>query len=425
MRNTSYIFSAGVMYWRFDNNKKNIKWNYFKNKDLLMRREMNKKAILKNYLGWSPAWFDLRKKEILKDNIDIEQWQINMNYLVWKYGSIDKSEQKAFKDWVIMNFKNTDNQDETSRQEVEALGVLPLSSLSYYYSMIEEYLEGKVTPVLTYISDGNLAPVFYNDQDRNWFLAAYPDVFDYFCTQVNYKNDDFDKEMLRVEKHTVQTRDEFERMEKYVSTGKSNQTIDLIRMKNFYLYELNKKLLLRDYFKRGSDIEQKKSHIKEDIVKENSIICPKCGYSSRSKEFSTCPKCGVIIKKYFEVQRKRFKNTPEQLIEKKEFDSEDKLKAKNSLFSTQPTDLKWGGYTLILFGVVNIIIGFFGIFGATIFHFIAGLMLLGLGFGALKHSSFLYIGTIIWSLGFVIFCINYFTDSLTQRYPAALIRVCV
>src|SRR4030042_2800767 len=131
--------------------------------------------------------------------------------------------------------------------------------------MIEEYLEGKVTPVLTYISDGNLAPVFYKNQDRNWFLAAYPDVFDYFCTQVNYKSDDIDKETLRVEEHIEKTSDEFERMEKYVSTGKSNQTIGLIRMKNFYLYELNKKFLLSGYFKRGTYIEQKKSHIKEDI----------------------------------------------------------------------------------------------------------------------------------------------------------------
>jgi len=41
-----------------------------------MRKEMNKenkKAVLKNCLEFFSVWFSLRTKEILKDNIDIEQ----------------------------------------------------------------------------------------------------------------------------------------------------------------------------------------------------------------------------------------------------------------------------------------------------------------------------------------------------------------
>ena len=176
-----------------------------------------KKKILKKYLGLSPVWFDLRKKEILKDNIDINQWQINMNYLIYKYGTIDSSEQKALEEW-LSNLEDAEN-DEFD---------------------FEEHLEKNVTPVLTNILDGDLPPIFYKDQDRNWFLAAYPDVFEYFYPQPNLPADDFDKEMLRVEEHVKNVTEDHKRMEQYISTEKGNQTIYLVRMKNFFQYELNK-----------------------------------------------------------------------------------------------------------------------------------------------------------------------------------------
>jgi|GEM_PF-2526978 len=177
----------------------------------------HKKAILKKYLGLSPVWFDLRKKEILKDNIDINQWQINMNYLIHKYGTIDSSEQKALEEW-LRNLEDTEN-DELD---------------------FEEHLGKNATPILANILDGDLPPVFYKDQDRNWFLAAYPDVFGYFYPQPNLLADDFDKEMLRVEEHVKNVTEDHKRMEQYISTGKGNQTIYLVRMKNFFQYELDK-----------------------------------------------------------------------------------------------------------------------------------------------------------------------------------------
>lgn len=177
----------------------------------------HKKAILKKYLGLSPVWFDLRKKEILKDNIDINQWQINMNYLIHKYGTIDSSEQKALEEW-LRNLEDAEN-DELD---------------------FEEHLEKNATLILANILDGDLPPVFYKDQDRNWFLAAYPDVFGYFYPQPNLLADDFDKEMLRVEEHVKNVTENHKRMEQYISTGKGNQTIYLVRMKNVFQYELDK-----------------------------------------------------------------------------------------------------------------------------------------------------------------------------------------
>jgi len=180
-----------------------------------------KKTILKKYLGLSPAWFDQRKKEILKDNIDIHQWQINMNYLIYKYGTIDSSELRAFEEWKY-NLENKENDE-------------------FDFS---EYLEERVIPVLLNITDFSLPEILYNNQDRNWFLAAYPDVFAYFFPQDDYSADDFKKEMRQVDEHVKETKYDYERMEQYVSTGHGNQTIYLVRTKNFYQKELNKKFSL-------------------------------------------------------------------------------------------------------------------------------------------------------------------------------------
>ncbi len=179
-----------------------------------------KKSILSEYLGNSPAWFDLRKKEILNDNIDISQWQINMNFLIYKYGTIDSSEQKSFNRWVaIFKYEN---------KEMD----------------FEQYLQKRVTPNLLNILDGDLPRILYRNQDRNWFLAAYPDVFAYFYPQPDVRAEDFDAELRRVENHVETTTIDYESMGEYVLTGKGNQTIYLVRTKNFYKNKLHKDFLL-------------------------------------------------------------------------------------------------------------------------------------------------------------------------------------
>lgn len=180
-----------------------------------------KKFILKKYLGGFPAWFDLRKKEILNDNIDINQWQFNMNFLIYKHGTFDPSEKKAFKYWSE-TFDYTEN-------DVIEFGA---------------YLEEHVTPVLLNISDVDLPPILCRDQDRNWFLAAYPDVVEYFYPSFHLLAVDFDAERRRVEDRVEAVAAECERMQQYLTTGKGNQAIYLIRMKKFYKNELKNNFLL-------------------------------------------------------------------------------------------------------------------------------------------------------------------------------------
>lgn len=180
-----------------------------------------KKSILRKYLGFSPAWFDLRKKEILNDNIDISQWQNNMNYMMYRHGSKDSREERAF-DWWASNLEDFGT-DKTN---------------------IVQYLEENVTPALKYGAGAALPSKLHWYQDRNWFLAAYPDVFEYFYPQPNELAADFDAEMKRVEEHVKAIAQIHERMEQYVTTGKGNHTIQLARMKNFYKNELDKNFLL-------------------------------------------------------------------------------------------------------------------------------------------------------------------------------------
>jgi len=152
-----------------------------------------KKRILKGYLGNYPAWFDLRKKEILKDNIDINQWEINMEYL-----------EEGFS--IISRGKDSD----------------------------------KKTPLVEIISDGIsfLWPVVHKKID-NWFVAAYPDVIMYFYPSVNIKlgHEIINKKMMDVEK-------DFQELKKYLTPKKLNHPLNLIYIKRFYKKMLNKKLLL-------------------------------------------------------------------------------------------------------------------------------------------------------------------------------------
>lgn len=181
-----------------------------------------KKSILKLYLGFFPAWFDLRKKEILSDNIDIKQWQFNMNFLIYKHGTINPSEKKALNDWTE-TFYNTGSDE----MKYEGL-----------------YLEEHATPILLNISDVDLPPILCSNRNRNWFLAAYPDVVEYFYPTFNLLAMDFDAEQRRVKDCVEAVAKECERMQKYLTTGKGNQAIYLTRMKHFYKNELRKNFLL-------------------------------------------------------------------------------------------------------------------------------------------------------------------------------------
>jgi hypothetical protein len=182
-----------------------------------------RKSILHKYLGFCPALFDVRKKEILRDNINIEQWQINMNFLIYKYGTIASSEKTTF-DCFAETFENTGNDEIKFRN----------------------YLEQKVAPVLLNISDIDLdlPRILCRGKDRNWFLAGYPDVFEYFYVQPKLPAGEFDTEMRQAEDYVKAVAADRERMEQFVTIGKGNQAICLVRMKTFYKNELKRSFLL-------------------------------------------------------------------------------------------------------------------------------------------------------------------------------------
>lgn len=50
---------------------------------------------------------------------------------------------------------------------------------------------------------------------------------------------------------------------------------------------------------------------------EKTSNCPKCNYVSTDEEFSVCPKCGIIIKKYYDTLATRQKLEAERLERKK------------------------------------------------------------------------------------------------------------
>jgi hypothetical protein len=154
-------------------------------------KEKEKKKTLRRYLGKLPSWFDLRKKALLEDKIDIDRWAINMEYLETK--------------------------DLSLRQKADHLVVQ--------------------------IDDGSpfLPPVLMEKQDRNWFIAAYPDVIDYFYPTVALglgdRTDTARRKMAEVET-------DYQKLKQYLSSKKLNQTLTLLHMKRFYKDELKKCLSL-------------------------------------------------------------------------------------------------------------------------------------------------------------------------------------
>ncbi len=92
-----------------------------------------------------------------------------------------------------------------------------------------------------------LPEILWNNQDRNWFLSAYPDVFEYFYPLPNLSAKNIDEELIRINQYMEKIRDEHTRLKQYIlSKGKGNPTVYLIRIKDFYRYELKRKFLLSE-----------------------------------------------------------------------------------------------------------------------------------------------------------------------------------
>lgn len=177
--------------------------------------------ILKKYLGKIPVRYDSRKSAILKDNIDINQWQINMNFLTCWHRNPSPIERQALEEWKAHK-----------KQEDEEFDY-------------REFLESNVTPELIHIPEVDLAPVLRANEDRNWFLAAYPDVFDFFYPHENLNAEDLDREFELAEEKREKSLAYHDKLIQHVrALGESNQMVYLIRMKDYYRKILNRSFLL-------------------------------------------------------------------------------------------------------------------------------------------------------------------------------------
>lgn len=150
----------------------------------------NKKEVIKKYLGKTPFFLDLRKKSLLKDNIDIEVWEKNMQFL-----------------------ENPNDWD----------------------------LQEKIHPLIKTITsyEEALPQMLWKSQDRNWFIAAYPDVIMYFYPEIDLSLTQEEK----LKKRKVSDPD-FQKLQEYLDKFRLNQTLTLIHIKDFYKNYLKKEFLM-------------------------------------------------------------------------------------------------------------------------------------------------------------------------------------
>lgn len=150
------------------------------------------KQVLKKYLGKMPTILDLRKKTIVKDKIDLSMWEKNMQYLENDY------------DWN---------------------------------------LHESAHPLVCTIKDGEafLPPVLNPMTDKNWFIAAYPDVIMHFYPTIDLA---IPNEKLINKNQGVE--EDFQRLQEYLDKFKLNQTLSLVYMKRFYSEVLRKEFLLSE-----------------------------------------------------------------------------------------------------------------------------------------------------------------------------------
>lgn len=121
------------------------------------------KIILNKYLGKSYSKKDPRKAQLLKDAIDLKQWEINIHYVT---RGIDRQKpllekgERAVADNTTPEFANVVD-----------------------HMKFAEY------------------PQALNMQDMFWYIAGYPDVVDFFYPAVDYYP--YDKERVEQESNKI------------------------------------------------------------------------------------------------------------------------------------------------------------------------------------------------------------------------------
>lgn len=108
------------------------------------------KKILKKYLGRTPQKDDARKRELIRDAIDLHQWEINLLYL------------GLMADRPASEYIDIDSLPDNDRDIVH--------NVTAPFANIVETM--KATPFLY--------PEAMNFRDMYWYIAAYPDVVAFF-----------------------------------------------------------------------------------------------------------------------------------------------------------------------------------------------------------------------------------------------------
>ncbi len=219
--------------------------------------------ILHQYLGQTSYLLDKKKLSLIKDEINLEQWQKNMNLIF-----SDISPRMFF-----------------------------LENSSVFLGEKENQLLNNATPELKIVLKGLSSVINYplslKRDTHAWFIAAYPDVLNFFYPSPDYGKKSFDEELKRVKKSNQVTdaiMDDFlSNIEKKYEGHKIEPNIDdfLLELKEYYKNELNKQFLLSN----GDNIES--AVPKEFVDKEK--YCSNCG-EKVNKSTNFCISCGASLK---------------------------------------------------------------------------------------------------------------------------------
>lgn len=170
--------------------------------------------ILEKYLGNNDYQHDEKKLNLIQDQIDLSQWQINMEFIIrgikprWS-GLLGEEDEKIL---------------EGATPELKQIFSVGLNSGNFPFELNEEILY--------------------------WFIAAYPDVLNFFYPSPDYDKRPIKEEFKRVEKQgelIEPIMDDFQSNmeEKYkVDNQLPNKEIVYLELKNYYKNELKKRLLL-------------------------------------------------------------------------------------------------------------------------------------------------------------------------------------
>lgn len=216
------------------------------------------KMLYRGFSQTTSYLLDKRKLSLVIDGIDLKQWQINMNYIL-----SDISPHITSK--IASVFLNEEKEQLVKKATPE------LKSILYELSH----------PISMHL------PSSLKKDTHAWFIAAYPDVLNYFYPSPDYGKESLDNELKRVEKAKQvvdkQMEDFLNKIENKYSAKDHPPAYEavLIELKDYYRNDLNKQFLLH------------KPKVKSEIP--DKFTCTNCGRKI-NKLSNYCIHCGASLK---------------------------------------------------------------------------------------------------------------------------------